>query len=51
MWDRLSLADELRRAGFTNVRQCTYHDSTDRMFDLVENAERFELAIAFECSK
>lgn len=51
MWDRLSLAEELRKAGFTNVRACTFNDSADPLFKLVENPERFELAIAFECSK
>jgi SAM-dependent methyltransferase len=51
MWDRLSLAEELRKAGFSSVRACAYHDSADRLFELVENEERFKLAIAFECTK
>jgi hypothetical protein len=51
MWDRLSLAEELRKAGFSSVRASAYRDSADRLFELVENEERFKLAIAFECTK
>lgn len=50
MWDRLSLAEELRKAGFNNVRACAFNDSADPLFKLVESEDRFRLAIAFECT-
>ncbi len=51
MWDRSSLAMELKKAGFKNIRPCTFNDSSNTMFDLVENKERFIEAVAFECMK
>lgn len=51
MWDRLSLAAELRKAGFKDVRACAYSDSADHLFRSVENEDRFKLSIAFECTK
>lgn len=41
MWDEHSMSDELRRAGFINIRRCEFGDSTDRMFDKVEDHGRF----------
>ncbi|MBK7888457.1 MAG: methyltransferase domain-containing protein [Bacteroidetes bacterium] len=51
MWDTKSLAEELRKAGFTAIRACKFNDSEDAMFKHVENAERFENAVAIECRK
>jgi hypothetical protein len=51
MWDKASLLMELKNAGFVNIRQCEFNDSADKMFEYVEDAERFANAIAFECSK
>lgn len=51
MWDRKSLAKELRNAGFIEVRECKFNDSEDEMFKHVENAGRFEQAVALECKK
>lgn len=51
MWDRLSLAEELRKAGFRDVRACAFNDSADPLFRSVENEDRFKLSIAFECTK
>lgn len=51
MWDSKSLGEELRKAGFTQIRECSYNDSADEMFKFVENKERFENAVAFECIK
>ena len=51
MWDKLSLKHELEQAGFKIIRECAYGDSTDEMFKSVEDLERFEDSIAFECIK
>jgi SAM-dependent methyltransferase len=48
MWDYKSLAAELEEAGFSSIRPCVFNDSSDDMFKLVENAERFEGALAIE---
>jgi ubiquinone/menaquinone biosynthesis C-methylase UbiE len=51
MWDYKSLAFELKKAGFTNIRPCEYGDSADPMFKLVEEKDRFFNAAAFDCKK
>ncbi len=51
MWDTKSLTEELRKAGFVDIRPCKFNDSEDAMFKYVENAERFENAVAIECRK
>jgi SAM-dependent methyltransferase len=51
MWDHKSLAFELKKAGFVNVRPCLFNDSKDPFFRLVEEEGRFYQAAAFECKK
>jgi hypothetical protein len=51
MWDKYSLENELKLAGFVNVRACEFNDCKDEMFKFVEDHERFKNAIAFECIK
>lgn len=51
MWDFKSLEHELTTVGFMNVRRCRFGDSSDPMFALVEDAERFVDAVAVECLK
>lgn len=51
MWDSASLAEELRKAGFANVRKCNFNDCEDQMFKLVEDLSRFKSALAIECRK
>ncbi|WP_288423868.1 class I SAM-dependent methyltransferase [uncultured Spirosoma sp.] len=51
MWDTKSLAEELRKAGFVQIRACRFNDSEDPMFRHVEAADRFEGAAALECRK
>lgn len=51
MWDKQSLAKELEDAGFVAVRVCTYGDSEDGMFRLVESEDRFVGAVAIECRR
>ncbi len=51
MWDYKSLAFELKKAGFQNIRECRFGDSEDPLFSLVEEESRFFEAAAFECYK
>lgn len=51
MWDRKSLAKELRNAGFIEVRECSFNDSEDAMFKHVEDESRFVNAVALQCRK
>lgn len=52
MWDSKSLSEELRKAGFTDIRVCFFNDSEDEMFKYVEDIARFDAdAIAIECRK
>lgn len=55
IWDEFSLGDELRAAGFINVRRCVMGDSRDPEFGDVESADRFgsgDLAsLAIECQR
>lgn len=51
MWDSKSLSEELRNAGFSNVRTCKFNDSQVLMFKYVEESASFKNAVAFECVK
>jgi len=51
MWDSKSLSEELKNVGFTQIRDCKFNDSEDQMFKYVEDAGRFECAVAIECRK
>jgi ubiquinone/menaquinone biosynthesis C-methylase UbiE len=51
MWDQYALKNELEKAGFVNVRKCSYNDSKDSNFQLVEDESRFINAVAFEAFK
>jgi SAM-dependent methyltransferase len=51
MWDEFSLRKALEDRGFDHVRRCAFDDCEDPMFRLVENAERFERAVAMEARK
>jgi len=51
MWDYKSLAYELKKAGFTHIRPCTFGDSADPLFKVVEEESRFYKAAAFDCQK
>jgi SAM-dependent methyltransferase len=41
MWDELSISEELKKAGFGNIRICDFGDSGDPMFQGVEDINRF----------
>lgn len=51
MWDHASLTEELKKAGFSTVRRCQYHDAENELFNLVEEEERFKNAVALEARK
>ena len=51
MWDNQSLSEELAKAGFQNIKRAKFNDSEDPNFKLVEDAGRFENAVAIECRK
>jgi SAM-dependent methyltransferase len=51
MWDHLSLSKELSDAGFEQIRRCRFNDCEDTMFKKVEDAGRFQNAVAIECRK
>ncbi|QHS63039.1 class I SAM-dependent methyltransferase [Chitinophaga agri] len=51
MWDTPSLTSILQQAGFRQVRTCRFNDCPDDMFRLVEEASRFENAVALEAIK
>ena len=48
MWDALSLANILSEHGFGKIRRCSFGDCEDPMFRFVEEAGRFEHAVAME---
>lgn len=51
MWDIKSLSEELKNAGFSQIRACKFNDCEDEMFKLVEEIYRFENAVSIECRK
>lgn len=51
MWDYKGLTHELATAGFREMRRCKHGDSSNNAFASVENPERFEWALAIECTK
>jgi len=51
MWDNSSLTEELKIAGFSQIRVCKFNDSDDEMFKYVEDPSRYVNAVAIECIK
>lgn len=51
MWDRYALASELKKAGFSSVREAIYRDSADKQFHLVDDYARYNSAFALEAIK
>jgi len=55
MWDEASLGAALQRAGFVAIRRCTFGDSHDAQFAMVEQQDRFVdgdiVELAMECRK
>lgn len=51
MWDRLSIAAELRAAGFKDIRPSVFGDSKEPMFALVEEESKYATSLGVECTK
>lgn len=51
MWDYGSLAVELRRVGFTDIRRASFGDALDPRFQDVEDPGRWENCLGVECRK
>ena len=51
MWDYNSLQNELRVAGFVDIRPCAFGDASDPLFNEVEESSRFVDAVAIEARK
>lgn len=51
MWDHHSLALELKKAGFQNIRRAAFNDSEINEFKFVEDVTRFNDAVALNCTK
>lgn len=51
MWDFKGLTQELKAAGFIDIRKAAFNDSADLKFKEVEEPSRFEDAVCIECRK
>ena len=51
MWDYSSIAHQLSRAGFVDIRRASLGDSAQPAFREVENPERWRDCLGFECRK
>jgi len=51
LWDDTSTMIELEKAGFKQIRKCEFNDSSIEAFKLVEDADRFRGALAFEMTR
>ncbi len=51
MWDYRSLAHRLAEAGFIDIRPARFGDSEEPAFAQVENPERWQDCLGFECRK
>lgn len=51
MWDYKGLEDELKKAGFVEIRRAVYHDSNNPAFNAAEDLGRWEGCLGFECRK
>ncbi len=51
MWDYRGMAEELRLIGFTDISRSYYNDSKIPDFSEVEDVDRWESCLGFECQK
>jgi hypothetical protein len=51
LWDYPAIEQELKAAGFVEVRRATFHDSGDAAFDAVEDAGRWEGQLGVDCRR
>jgi len=50
MWDYKGINAELANAGFVNIRRAEYRDSSHDEFKAVEDRDRWETSLGFECT-
>lgn len=51
MWDYKSIAEELKEAGFIEIRRASFGDSSDPFFTTVEDKDRWDNCLGVECRK
>ena len=51
MWDYVSLHNELKKAGFNNIRRAYFNDSSHKIFQDVEEYTRWENCLGIEAIK
>lgn len=51
MWDYKAIEPELEKAGFTEIRKASFGDSSDPMFQEVEDKGRWDNCLGVECKK
>lgn len=51
MWDENAMAKQLADHGFRDIRRAFFGDAEDRMFDQVEDKERFDGCLAMQCRR
>ena len=51
LWDKEATINELKKVGFSSIRECEFNDSEDPMFKQVENKKRFDLCVKLEAVK
>jgi hypothetical protein len=51
MWDFRGLSQELARAGFKDIRRASFGDNAHEAFRSVEQRDRWDGCLGFECRK
>ena len=51
MWDFKSMVAELEKAGFSKIRRVQFDDSGNKLFDLVEEHQRWRNALGVSCER
>ena len=51
LWDAASTSEALKNANFNEIRLCEFGDAQREAFESVEEASRFNGAIAIQCTK
>ena len=51
LWDYPSLEQELKDAGFINIRRASFGDAIDEKFNEVESEERWRGSLGIECKR
>ncbi len=51
LWDYEAISQELKDVGFSEIRRAEVGDNANKLFSLVENKDRWENCLGFECVK